>query len=50
MSKSIKAFVSALALVTLAACGSSQPEDSQEFIVVDPEPITVEPTYNGKYK
>ena len=48
MSKSIK-LVAALSMVAaIAACASGQTEE--EFIVVDPEPITTEPTYTGKYK
>jgi len=47
MSNSIKG-VLALGLVTLvAACGGQQEE---EFVVVEPEPISVEPVYTGKYK
>jgi hypothetical protein len=48
MSKSIK-LLSALGLVALvAAC--AEPAPQEEFIVVDPEPISVEPVYTGKYK
>ncbi|WP_322865641.1 hypothetical protein U5922_005200 [Aquicoccus sp. G2-2] len=37
----------ALSLTTLVvAC--AQPEE--EYVVVNPEPISVEPTYTGKYK
>ena len=46
MSKSIKLVaVLGLALVA-AACGQQE----EEFVVVDPEPISVEPEYTGKYK
>ena len=31
----------------VAACASQEPE---EFVIVEPEPITVEPVYSGKYK
>lgn len=31
----------------LAACGNSREE---EYVVVAPEPISVEPVYTGKYK
>ncbi len=49
MSKSIK-FVALLGFVaTVAACGSSG-QTEEEFVVVDPEPITTEPTYTGKLK
>lgn len=46
MSKAVKS-VLALGLVALAAA-CAQPEE--EYVVVDPEPISVEPTYTGKYK
>lgn len=47
MSKSIK-FIALVGFVaTLAACGGNKEE---EFVVVDPEPISTEPTYTGKYK
>mgnify|MGYP005993440557 CR=1 FL=1 len=47
MSKSIK-FLAAFALVgVVAACDTSQPE---EFIVIEPEPISVEPIIKSKYK
>ncbi|GAA6165964.1 hypothetical protein NBRC116590_36680 [Pelagimonas sp. KU-00592-HH] len=48
MSNSIKALV-ALGLVALvAACVDTAPVE--EYVVVDPEPISEEPTYTGKYK
>lgn len=31
----------------VAACSGGREE---EFVVVDPEPISVEPTFTGKYK
>ncbi|GAA6190614.1 MULTISPECIES: hypothetical protein [Roseobacteraceae] len=47
MSKSIK-FLAAFALVgVVAACDNSPKE---EFVIVDPEPISVEPAFTGKYK
>lgn len=47
MSNSIRSLV-ALGFITLvAACGSNQEE---EFVVIEPEPISVEPVYTGKYK
>ena len=47
MSKSIKV-LALLGLVGLAAaCGRNNEE---EFVVVDPEPISQEPTYTGKFK
>ena len=42
MSKSIKAFI-AISLLTVAAACAQQ---SEEVIVVDPEPIMEEPTFN----
>ncbi len=45
MSKSIKLLAMAGLLAVVAACDTSQEE---EFVVV--EPISVEPTYTGKYK
>lgn len=47
MSKSIKLLVM-LGLMGLAAACARQQEE--EFVVVDPEPISTEPTYTGKYK
>ncbi|KIN64349.1 hypothetical protein Z946_3240 [Sulfitobacter noctilucicola] len=48
MSKSIK-FLAAIGFIaTVAACTSGQTEE--EYVVVEPEPISVEPVYNGKYK
>lgn len=48
MSKSIKFFAAAGLIAAVAACSSGQTEE--EFVVVEPEPISVEPTYTGKYK
>lgn len=45
MSKSIK-IVLAFGLVAFAAACAQQ----EEVVYVDPEPITVEPAYTGKYK
>ncbi|WP_323763552.1 hypothetical protein [Marinovum sp.] len=47
MSKSIK-LIAALGLFTAVAACSQQQEE--EYIVVDPAPISVEPVYTGKYK
>lgn len=48
MSKSIK-FLAAIGFVAaVGACTSGQTDE--EYVVVEPEPITVEPTYTGKYK
>lgn len=48
MSKSIKLMAMFGMVAAVAACTSGQTEE--EFVVVDPEPISVEPTYSGKYK
>ncbi len=48
MSKSIKLLAMFGFVASLAACGQQQQEE--EYVVVDPEPITVEPVYTGKYK
>ena len=48
MSKSIKLIAAFGFLAAVAACTSGQTDD--EYVVVDPEPVTVEPTYTGKYK
>jgi hypothetical protein len=46
MSKTLK-MLAALGLVAyVAACAPKE----EEFVVVDPEPISTEPTYTGKYK
>ncbi|MFV0514227.1 MAG: hypothetical protein ACK5MY_11450 [Jhaorihella sp.] len=47
MSKSIKFLAMVGFVATVAACDNSPKE---EFVVVQPEPISVEPTYTGKYK
>ncbi len=48
MSKTIKSIL-ALGLVgIIAACGQQQQQE--EFVVVDPAPISIEPEYTGKYK
>jgi len=47
MSQSIK-ILGVLGLIVLtAACAREQEE---EFVVVDPEPISQEPVYTGKFK
>jgi len=34
----------------VAACGgSNNAGDVEEFVVVDPVPVTIEPTFSGKY-
>ncbi len=47
MVKSIKLLALAGILGAVAACAQNEPE---EFVVVEPEPISVEPVYTGKYK
>ncbi|SCZ54304.1 hypothetical protein [Epibacterium ulvae] len=47
MSKSIKLFAVVGLMAAVAACAGSREE---EFVVVEPEPISVEPTYTGKFK
>ena len=48
MSTCIKIVMAMGVVASLAACGKSRNE--QEYVVVDPEPISVEPVYTGKYK
>ena len=48
MSKSIKSFCAVSLLVLVAACGNNDSGDAEEFVVVDPTPVTTEPTYNSK--
>jgi len=48
MSKSTKIQTDNGFIATVAACTSGQTEE--EYVVVEPEPISVEPTYTGKYK
>lgn len=48
MSKSIKLIAAFGFVATIAACTSGQTDE--EYVVVEPEPISVEPTYTGKYK
>lgn len=47
MSNSIKSVLALGLLAAVAAC--AQPAE-EEFVVVEPEPISVEPEYTGKYK
>lgn len=47
MSKSIKLLCLFGFVAGLAACGQ---QEEEEFVVVEPEPITTEPVYTGKYK
>ena len=45
MSKSIKVLGVVSLMVLVAACSNNQ----DDFVVVDPEPISVEPAQTGKY-
>lgn len=47
MSNFIKSVLALGLVASLAACGGQQEE---EFVVVEPEPISVEPEYTSKYK
>ncbi|MEM6760554.1 MAG: hypothetical protein AAF601_13845 [Pseudomonadota bacterium] len=46
MSKSIKLFGVFSLMVLAAACG----RNNEEVVIVDPEPISVEPAQTGKFK
>ena len=48
MSKSIKLLAIVGVFAALSACGQRQAEE--EFVVIDPEPISHEPAQTGKYK
>ncbi|MFP7673391.1 hypothetical protein ACG74X_08550 [Marivita sp. S0852] len=48
MSKSIKLLAAVGFLAALSACAQQQAEE--EFVVIDPEPISYEPKHTGKYK
>ncbi len=47
MSKTIKALCALGLVLTVTACGGNAPVE--EYVVVEPTPITVEPTYTGKF-
>jgi hypothetical protein len=47
MSKSIKLLAMFGLALGVAACAQ---QEEEEYVVVDPKPITVEPVYTGKYK
>ncbi|WP_169795926.1 hypothetical protein [Pseudoponticoccus marisrubri] len=47
MSKNIKLLAMLAVVAGVAACAQ---QEEEEFVVVDPEPISVEPVYTGKYK
>ncbi|MEL6618612.1 MAG: hypothetical protein AAFP16_07030 [Pseudomonadota bacterium] len=46
MSKSIKVLGMVSLMVLVAACGRNE----EEFVVVEPEPISQEPVSTGKFK
>ncbi len=48
MSKSIK--LVAVLGVAFAASACARKAPIEEFVVVDPAPISIEPSYTGKYK
>jgi len=48
MSNSIKSLLAIAFVGLVSAC--AQQAAQEEYVVVDPEPITVEPVYTGKYK
>jgi hypothetical protein len=48
MSKSIKLLAAFGLFAALSACAKEPAQE--EFVVIDPEPISQEPTYTGKYK
>lgn len=47
MSKPLNLLLAVAFLGGLAACAKEAP---QEYVVVEPEPISSEPVYTGKYK
>lgn len=50
MQKSIKSLFAVSLLALLAACGGANNEgDVEEFVVIDPIPVTIEPVFTGKY-
>lgn len=48
MSNSVKGALALCLVVVVAACGNRAPQE--EFVVVQPEPISMEPAYTGKFK
>lgn len=48
MSKNIKVLGMVSLMVLVAACGRNNTND--EFVVVEPEPISQEPVHTGKFK
>jgi len=51
MSKNVKAVLLLGFVALAAACGRGGNDAAvEEFVVVEPAPITVEPTFTGKFK
>ncbi|MEM6728662.1 MAG: hypothetical protein AAF618_09195 [Pseudomonadota bacterium] len=51
MSKSIKAVAMVGLMAIVAACAGNVDDGAvEEFVVVEPAPVTVEPTFTGKFK
>jgi hypothetical protein len=48
MSKSIKSLFAVSLLALVAACGANNAGDVEEFVVIDPVPVSIESTYSGK--
>ncbi|MEM6589787.1 MAG: hypothetical protein AAF641_15170 [Pseudomonadota bacterium] len=48
MSKTIKSILALSVVGFIAACGQQQQQE--EFVIVDPEPISIEPVHTGKFK
>ncbi|MBU2980731.1 hypothetical protein KO498_02785 [Lentibacter algarum] len=49
MSNVLKGAVAFSFVALVSACGGNKASD-EEYVVVDPAPISVEPTFTGKYK
>jgi hypothetical protein len=48
MPKSIKTVAAFGLIILIAAC--AREEAQEEFVIVDPEPMSQEPVYTGKFK
>ena len=48
MSKSIKSLFAVSLLALVAARSANNAGDVEEFVVIDPVPVSIEPTYSGK--
>ena len=49
MARSIKGAAAFCVLALVAACGGNDAGAVEEFVVVDPAPVTEEPGFTGKY-